>query len=251
MIGKTLAALALASTAALGANGALRAQTQPRSAQPRTASRSIAGDTTPMRGMQGDSMMAMMRRCPMMSAMAGGPDAALAQRTALKLSDTQVQRLEALRGSVQRTRTATMAQMPALQQTITQATNAQPLNEQGIRTALDRMAALHGDMVIAMLRAHQATQGILTAQQREQLASTARPGMMGMRGMSRGMNAMQGMNGMSGMNMMGMMQMMSGGMMDSTSTGCPMMSGQSMSGRSMPGMPMHQRDSARTSHVPR
>ena len=220
MTGKILTVLATAGVAALGVTGVGYAQ--------RTEAR--ADTTTPMRAMHDmagmPAMMNMMGNCPMMQAM-GGPAAALQHRDSLGLSDTQVQRLEAIRARSGETRDRMMERMRALHSEIAGVSAADRFDEAAVRRAFTQMGEAHADMGVARLRARHETRETLTPEQRETLA-----------GLGGGMMGMQGMQGMSGM-----MEMMGGDMggMMGMMEHCPMMQGMMQGG--MEGMRMQHRDS--------
>ncbi len=134
-------------------------------------------------GMMG--MMGMMKDCPMMAAMAGGPDAALRHREALGLSGQQVQLLEALRRSSDPAHTQGMERMRALHQEIRRASEGDRFDEAAVRAAVGRMGELHTEMAVAMLRSQHEVRQILTPEQREKLLKIG-SGMMGMHGMMGG-----------------------------------------------------------------
>lgn len=148
-----------------------------------------------MGGMMG--MMSMMKDCPMMGAMAQGPQAALEHRQELGLSNAQMTRLEALTEQSRPDHSRAMQQMQALHQQIRQATSGDQFDEAAARAAFDRMGTLHTEMGLSMLRTQHQTQQILSAEQRAKLQELG-GGMMGMHGM---------------MGMMKDCPMMKGGMM--------------------------------------
>lgn len=184
--------LATAGVAALGVTGVGYAQ--------RTEAR--ADTATAMRGMHEMSgmpaMMNMMRDCPMMQAMAQGPAAALKHRDSLGLSDTQVQRLEAIRTRTGETRDRMMERMQVLHREGAGVSGAERFDEAAARRALTEIGVAHADLGVAMLRARHETRETLTPEQRDKLALLG-GGMMGMQGM------MEMMGGDMG-GMMGMMQ---------------------------------------------
>ncbi len=159
-------------------------------------------------------MMSMMRDCPMMGAVAQGPDAALKHRQELGLTAAQVQRLESLSQEASPASGQAMERMQALHRDIRQASEGHQFDERAVRAAFERMGALHTDMGVSMLRAQHQTRQILNADQRAKLQELG-GGMMGMQGM------------------MGMME------------NCPMMRGGMMGG----GM-MHGDSSAHRMHHP-
>jgi Spy/CpxP family protein refolding chaperone len=187
----TAFALALMAVAGLTAAGVLYAQNQ-------------KGD-----GMEMGGMMSMMEDCPMMGAMAQGPQAALEHRDELGLTDAQVTKLKVLQEGTKQARMQAMEQMKTLHREIRQATEGERFNEAAVRAAFDRMGNLHTEMGVAMLRTRHDVRSVLTPQQREQLAEM-------------------------GGGMMNMMQMMDGGMMGGMDMeNCPMMKGGMMDGMEM------------------
>ena len=154
-----------------------------------------------MGGMMG--MMSMMKDCPMMGAMAQGPQAVLEHRQELGLSDAQVTRLEALTEQSRPDHSRAMQQMQALHQQIREATSGDQFNEAPARAAFDRMGDLHTEMGLSMLRTQHQTQQILNAEQRVKLQEFG-GGMMGMMGMMKDCPMMKG--GMMGGGMMNGMQ---------------------------------------------
>lgn len=151
-------------------------------------------------------MMAMMSGCSMMAAMAQGPEAALARRKALALTEGQVTRLEALRNAERQAMLAPMDSMGVLHRALAELADADRFDEGAVRGLFGRMGTLHTEMGTAMLRARQETLAVLTPPQRQKLADAAAS-------MTRGMS----MPGMMGMDMAGskMAAMMA----------CPMMGG--------------------------
>jgi hypothetical protein len=121
----------------------------------------------------GEGQHGMMQGCPMHAARAEGPQAALQHREHLGLSADQVQRLEAAHGRMHQAHQQIMPQMQEVHRQIATATEAARFDEQAARTATQRAGQLHADMMLANLRAQNETRGILTAQQREQLAQHA------------------------------------------------------------------------------
>lgn len=111
--------------------------------------------------------------CPMHAAKAAGPQAALQHREHLGLSAEQVQRLEAAHQRVHQSHQQTHTQMSEVHRQLTAAGEAARFDEQAARAATQRAGQLHADMLLASLRAQNETRGILTAQQRQQLAQHA------------------------------------------------------------------------------
>lgn len=162
-------------------------------------------------GMMG--MMQMMRDCPMMRAMNESPAAVLRQRQALRLSDAQVSRLRALESSGSAMPAGMMAQMRAIQQEIARASEGDRFDEAAVRAAFGRMAALHTEMGVSMLRTRAQVRQILTPEQRKTLDARRGGGMMNGGMMNGGMGGMMkdgmkmddcpmmggGMGGMRGM----------------------------------------------------
>lgn len=163
----------------------------------------------PMGGMMG--MMGMMKNCPMHQAMAEGPERVLEHREELGLSGDQVAALERLQATAADAHAPMMARMMELHREIAAAASGDRFEESAVRTAFERMAEMHTEMGVAMLRTRHAVREVLTHEQREKLSALG-GGMMGMHGM------MGGMGGMGGMNM----------------EDCPMMRGM-MGGAGAPG----------------
>lgn len=138
------------------------------------------GDTTGSGGMM--QMMGMMS-CPMMSAMMRGSAAALRARDTLRLSATQVGRLEVVQREIAQAHRRMMDSMRVLQPRIVAVTDASRFDERAARSLFDRMGHLHTEMAVSMLRAQHATAGILTPEQRDSLAALGRAH-MGMAGMA-------------------------------------------------------------------
>lgn len=180
-IRKNMFVFALAGAVAIGGAGVLYAQAE-------------------QKGMGMMSMMGMMQDCPMMMGMAEGPEAVLRHRESLDLTTDQVTRLETLREEVGETRQAAMERMRPMHDEIAAATG-DTFDEAAVRAAFSRMADLHEDIGVTMLRARHQTSRVLTEDQREALA---------------GLRSGRGMHGTEGMAGMGMMQMMKN---------CPMMRG--------------------------
>lgn len=195
MNNKILTVLATAGVAALGITGVGYAQRS-----------GAIPDTSMMQRMHGMSdmsgMMNMMGDCPMMQSMAEGPAAALKHRDSLRLSDAQVQRLEAIQARSAAAHRPAMERMKPLHDEINGLAGPGQFDEAAARRVFTRMGALHTEMNVAMLRARHETRETLTADQRTQL------GRLG--------------GGMKGM--MGMMDMM-GGEMYEMMKDCPMMKG--------------------------
>ena len=154
----------------------------------------------------------MMENCPMMGAMARGPEAALRHQEELGLTNEQVQDLETLAERNGPARSAVMQQMRALHAEIDDASSGEIFDEAAVRRAFDRMGRIHGEMGVAMLRMGREVREILTPAQQETFGELAGQmnGMMGM--MMNGMGGMGDSEGMAGME---------GMMMED----CPMMSG--------------------------
>jgi hypothetical protein len=118
----------------------------------------------------GEGQHGMMQGCPMHAAMVQGPQAALQHRDHLGLSADQVQRLESAHQRMHQAHQQVMPQMQEVHRQIAAATEAARFDESAAHAAVQRAGQLHGDMMLANLRAQNETRGILTAQQREQLA---------------------------------------------------------------------------------
>ena len=143
-----------------------------------------AGGRRPMSPMAGMPMM----DCPMMSAMTNGPAAALRAGSALKLSAEQRTKLEALQRQVNAASKPGMDSMQAIHAQMTALARQPNFDERAARAALDRMARVHTEMGVAMLRAAHDVSTILTPAQRDSLAAMAqrqmpRAGEMPMHGM--------------------------------------------------------------------
>lgn len=161
-----------------------------------------------MMGMAGMMrMMGVMNDCPMMTATAPGPAAALERRKALGLTEEQVRQLEAARArQIAATRPA-MDSMRVLNAHLAPLAEASTFDESRVRAVFERMGMLHADMGLAMLRARHEARTVLTPEQRKKLT-----------------DASTGANGMSGMK--GLMKGMMGGTMSPGAAGhCPMMQG--------------------------
>lgn len=146
--------------------------------------------------------MSTMANCPMMAAMMRGPDAVLSKRSALGLTDAQVQQLETLRTTEMQAMRQPMDSMMAIHKQLATLSETPQFDESSVRRVFDRMGALHTNAGTAMLRARHDAAAVLTPQQRKKLEdATGTAGSMGAMGM---MN-MSGMN-MSGTAGKGMMQ---------------------------------------------
>lgn len=178
--------LALASILAVGGAVALGAQT--------------SDERGPMGGMMG-----MMQSCPMMSAMAEGPEAVLRHAEELDLTPDQVTRLEGIKAEAGRRRMAAMAEMRELHQRIEAITDTDAFPEAEAASAFGAMGELHARMGLSMARTRHAAREVLTPDQRQRLAEL---------GGSHG--SMMGSDGGRMGGMMGMMRMM---------RRCPMMQG--------------------------
>lgn len=173
------------------ATGALPAQER---AGGQTRDRDTTRHGAMHQGMMG--MMSTMGDCPMMSAMMQGPDAALRQRRELGLTDAQVVRLEALRTSRQEAAAQAMERMAALHKELRALIGGEQFDEPAARGVFDRMAALHTQRGLAMLRTRQEVGAVLTPDQRKTLSERAgdMKGLMGTEHlMGQGMSSMMGM----------------------------------------------------------
>lgn len=190
----------LALAAGLLAGQALPAQTRTdRTPPPAGANGQMAG------------MMGMMESCPMMTAMAQGPDAAIEHRETLGLSAAQVARLEALRAGERKAQGDAMRQMMALHTELNTLAGAEQFDSAAVGGAFERMGAVHTRMGVGMVRAQHDVRAVLTPEQRTRLAAASGKtnGMSGM--MSGGMKSDRSkMRGMQHCSMMGGMM---GGMM--------------------------------------
>ena len=149
-------------------------------AQQPTASRPGPGGRRPMAGMP-------MMDCPMMSAMTNGPAAALRAGSALKLTADQRSKLEALQRQVDAASKPSMDSMQAIHAQMTALTRQPNFDERAARAAFGRMARVHTEMGVTMLRAAHDVSTILTPAQRDSLSAIGwrqkpRPGEMPMCG---------------------------------------------------------------------
>lgn len=145
----------------------------------------------------------MMAACPMMGGRA--PAGLLRQREHLELTETQVERLEALAASGREAMRERMAEMMRAHADLMDAT-AGDIDLDAARTALERSSRVHTEMVLARLRARQEARQVLTPEQRTRVDAMA--GSTGMQGMGSGM----GMHRMMGV--CPMMRRMKGMMME-------------------------------------
>ena len=153
-------------------------------AQQPTPSRPGPGGRRPMAPMAGMPMM----DCPMMSAMTNGPAAALRAGSALKLTADQRSKLEALQRQVDAASKPSMDSMQAIHAQMTALTRQPNFDERAARAAFGRMARVHTEMGVTMLRAAHDVSTILTPAQRDSLAAIGqrqmpKPGEMPMHGM--------------------------------------------------------------------
>ena len=115
-----------------------------------------------------------MADCPMLSAMTNGPTAALRAGSALKLSAEQRTKLEALERELDVASKPSLDSMQAIHAQLAALTGQPTLDEARARAAFDRMARVHTEMGLAMLRAAHDVSAILTPAQRDSLAAIAR-----------------------------------------------------------------------------
>ena len=129
-----------------------------------------------------------MMDCPMMSSMMNGPAAALHASSALKLSSEQRTKLEALQGRFDAASKPSADSMQAIHAQLTALAQQPTFDEGAVRAAFERMARVHTEMGLTMMRAAHDVSAILTPAQRDSLAAIARrqmprPGAMPMQGM--------------------------------------------------------------------
>lgn len=158
-------------------------------------------------GMMGDMQM---DDCPMMAAMAQGPERILRRREELGLTPVQIGQLEVLATRSRQARAEAMAGMTGLHARLDSLARRDRFDESAVRAAFDRMGALHADLGVAMLKGQYDSRSLLTGNQRQKLSA--------------GRQGAGGMAGMMGHGSMGMTDM----------TNCPMMT-----------MPAEGRDSTR------
>ncbi|NIW35616.1 MAG: hypothetical protein GWN32_03470, partial [Gemmatimonadetes bacterium] len=175
--------IALLLAGALALPGTLRAQ---------HAQHHPQGQDQPQQGMMGQGMMGQ----GMMGMMSvPGPGMILMQKDALGLSESQVERLEALREEVNQARQSLMSEMMPLRQQAMEALKGNEPNLSAYESALKEIADRHVNAQVEAARVSQQALAVLTTEQRSSVRYTARllQDMMG-RGMMGAM--MQG--GMSG-----------------------------------------------------
>jgi Spy/CpxP family protein refolding chaperone len=112
--------------------------------------------------------------CPMMSAMTNGPAAALRAGSALKLSAEQRTKLEALQATFDAASKPSVDSMQVIHAQLAALAKQPTLDEGAVRAAFDRMARVHTEMGLTMMRAAHDVSGILTPAQRDSLAAIAR-----------------------------------------------------------------------------
>lgn len=156
-----------------------------------------------------------MANCPMMAAMAQGPDGILKRRAEFNLTPDQVKQLEMLAARSKRASSEAMAGMPLVHARLDSLGRTERFDESAVRTAFDRMGTLHTQMGVALLSAQHEARSLLTPEQRGKLAAG-----------SRGGNGMMGMDGMMGMMGKGT----KGGMSMMDMSDCPMMKMPAVSG---------------------
>ena len=115
-----------------------------------------------------------MADCPMLSAVTNGPTAALRAGPALKLSAEQRTKLAALERQLGVASKPSMDSMLVIHGQLMALTQKPTLDESAARAAFDRMARVHTEMGLAMLRAAHDVSAILTPAQRDSLAAIAR-----------------------------------------------------------------------------
>ncbi|MGH7475697.1 MAG: Spy/CpxP family protein refolding chaperone [Longimicrobiales bacterium] len=206
------ALLAVAAAAALGSVGLLYAQER--------AERAPAEP--------GTEMMGMMHGCPMMAAHMHGAERTLRQREELDLSAEQVAALERVREDSKASRAEAMRSMREAHGAAAAAAESEILDEAAARTAFRRMADVHADMAVSMLRERGRVREILSEEQETELRELNQGMMSGMMGMMRMMGMMMGGDSAGGMQRMGGMEGMQGmhEMMEMMRE-CPMMRGMS------------------------
>lgn len=158
-------------------------------------------------GMMGDMQM---EDCPMMAAMAQGPEGILRRREELALTPAQARQLEVLATRSRQARAEATAGMTGLHARLDSLTSTDRFDESAVRAAFDRMGGLHTELGVALLKGQHDTRSLLTPDQRQKLSA--------------GSQGAGGMAGMMGKGSMGMMDM----------SNCPMMM-----------MPAQGRDSTR------
>jgi Spy/CpxP family protein refolding chaperone len=131
----------------------------------------------------------------MMSSFGPSPSLILKQKEALKLTDSQVTQLEAIKEDIGKARAAHMERAQPLKKQLTEVMKGESPDLSKYESALKKMAEEQVKMQVAMARFSQKALNVLNAEQR----SNVRYGMHLMRGM------------------------MGGGMMKSGGQGCPMM----------------------------
>ncbi len=143
---------------------------------------------------------AMRPRMPMPKmAMGGGPAAhVLAMRQQFNLTDDQVKKLEAMKTAQQTALEPPRAAMLRAQADLMDATKGDG-DLAAARKAMEKMAQVHIDHAMAMLKAHQDVRAILTTDQKAKFDAMRREHMRGMGGMM-GHGRMGGMGGMGPMD---------------------------------------------------
>jgi hypothetical protein len=111
--------------------------------------------------------------CPMMSARAEGPKAAIDARQMLGLSAEQVARLEQVHARQHEAHQSTMPRMQALHGEIAGLRDAASFDEGAVRAATQRAGEMHAAMMLADLRAQHETRAVLTQEQRDHLTRHA------------------------------------------------------------------------------
>lgn len=130
-------------------------------------------------GMMGNMQM---HDCPMMTAMAHGPERVLQRREELGLTPAQMGQLEVLGTRSRQARAEAMAGMTGLHARLDSLTRTDRFDESAVRAAFDRMGTLHTDLGIALLKGQVETRSLLTADQRQKLSAGSAGGMAGMMG---------------------------------------------------------------------
>jgi Spy/CpxP family protein refolding chaperone len=135
-----------------------------------------AGAAGAQEGHAHGGMHGAMADCPMHAAMMQGPAAALRHAEALALTPQQVARLEAARDQAQHGHAHGAQHMAGVHQELAAAAAGETFDEARARAAIDRMSAMHAQMMVGMLRAHHETIRTLDAQQRARLQELAAAG---------------------------------------------------------------------------
>jgi Spy/CpxP family protein refolding chaperone len=133
----------------------------------------VTGTAGAQEGHAHGGMHGMMADCPMHAAMTQTPAAALQHAEALALTPAQVARLEAARDQAQHGHAHGGQHGAGAHQELTAAVAGETFDEARARAAVDRMSAMHAQMMVGMLRAHHETVRTLNAGQRTRLQELA------------------------------------------------------------------------------